>query len=243
MTAGLLLQRACANLVARGGSLKTKSSSRSRAMARSAGGSMHPMRLLQTARSAKSDLELTSRVIDRQGRGGEASPGAGPSCESTSGVDVALATNMISVGLDIIRLGLMVVQGQPKTAAEYIQATSRVGRDPYKPGLVLAVLNVHKPRDRIALRTVPAVPCAASIGREATSVTPWAARALDRALAAVVVSLARHLSPNMTPHGAVARLKQHPELREEVKQAIVSTGASRGYRGWSRPRWPRQSIS
>src|SRR4029077_17218434 len=103
-------------------------------------------------------------------------------------VDVALATNMISVGLDILRLGLMVVQGQPKTAAEYIQATSRIGRDDNRPGLVVVVLNLHKPRDRTHFEQFGNFHRSFYRAVEATSVTPWAARALDRALAAVVVS-------------------------------------------------------
>jgi len=118
-------------------------------------------------------------------------------------VDVALATNMISVGLDITRLGLMVVLGQPKTAAEYIQATSRVGRDDNRPGLVITLLNVHRPRDRSHYERFQHWHTIFYRAVEATSVTPFSPRAVDRGLAAITVALARLGYGNLTaPLGA-----------------------------------------
>jgi hypothetical protein len=128
-------------------------------------------------------------------------------------VDVALATNMISVGLDIQRLGLMVVLGQPKTAAEYIQATSRVGRDDERPGLVVTLLNVHRPRDRSHYERFCGWHESFYRSVEATSVTPFSPRAIDRGIAAVTVALARLGLPAMTaPRSALAVNKHRIEL-------------------------------
>jgi len=106
-------------------------------------------------------------------------------------VDVALASNMISVGLDITRLGLMVVLGQPKMSSEYIQATSRVGREDQKPGLVVTLMNIHRPRDRSHYERFEAYHASFYRAVEATSVTPFSPRAVDRGIAAVTVALAR----------------------------------------------------
>ncbi len=128
-------------------------------------------------------------------------------------VDVALATNMISVGLDISRLGLMVVLGQPKTSAEYIQATSRVGREREKPGLVVTLLNVHRPRDRSHYERFGFYHATFYRSVEASSVTPFSPRALDRALAGTLVALARHGHVPMTaPLGAHAILGEQARL-------------------------------
>ena len=128
-------------------------------------------------------------------------------------VDVALATNMISVGLDIQRLGLMVVLGQPKMASEYIQATSRVGRDDERPGLVVTLLNLHRPRDRSHYERFCAWHESFYRSVEATSVTPFSPRAIDRGIAAVTVALARLGHPGMTaPRGALAVNKHRAAL-------------------------------
>jgi hypothetical protein len=129
---------------------------------------------------------------------------------------------MISVGLDIGRLGLMLVQGQPKTAAEYIQATSRVGRLAERPGLILALLNAHKPRDRMHHEGFRQFHSCFYRAVEATSVTPWAARALDRALAAIVVAAGRHLRPDMTPDDAVVRIRDDSFLQDQIVEVIAA---------------------
>jgi hypothetical protein len=113
-------------------------------------------------------------------------------------VDVALASNMISVGVDIPRLGLMVVCGQPKTTAEYIQSSSRVGRDDARPGLVVTLLNVHKPRDRSHYEHFAAYHESFYRGVEATSVTPFSPRAVDRGIAGLTVALARLADERLT---------------------------------------------
>jgi hypothetical protein len=110
--------------------------------------------------------------------------------------DVTLASNMISVGVDVPRLGAMVVNGQPKGFSEYIQATSRVGRGKVA-GLVVTIYNTARNRDRSHYETFRTWHSTLYRGVEATSVTPFAPRAQDKALHAIVVALGRHLVPGL----------------------------------------------
>ena len=147
-------------------------------------------------------LELTSRVSTSDVA--KARRRLGAPFHSPERVDCAIATNMISVGLDIPRLGLMVVLGQPKTHAEYIQATSRVGRDDQRPGLIVTMLSINKPRDRSHYERFRHYHETFYRSVEVTSVTPFSSGALDHGFAGTLVTMARHRVPSLTPPRGVS---------------------------------------
>ena len=135
-------------------------------------------------------------------------------------VQTLLATNMISVGVDIDRLGLMVLAGQPQGTAEYIQASSRVGRR--DPGLVITVYNSTRSRDRSQYESF--LPYHSALYRrvEATSVTPFSPRARQRALHAVFVILCRHLVPDLQSNNAAKNILHHLSEIDVIKDLLIA---------------------
>ncbi|MCX6407716.1 MAG: DISARM system helicase DrmA [Propionibacteriales bacterium] len=105
--------------------------------------------------------------------------------------DVVLATSMLQVGVDVPRLGLMLVVGQPKNTAEYIQASSRVGRDARKPGLVVSLANWSRPRDMSHFESFRHYHETFYAQVEALSVTPFSDTAMERGLMGMLVSAIR----------------------------------------------------
>lgn len=109
-------------------------------------------------------------------------------------VDVCLASNILEVGVDIDRLSLMSVIGQPKTTSQYIQVTGRVGRSWWeRPGLVVTLYSASKPRDRSHFEKFRTYHERLYAQVEPTSVTPFSPPALDRALHAILVAYVRQL--------------------------------------------------
>ncbi|AKL94715.1 helicase domain-containing protein [Clostridium aceticum] len=142
--------------------------------------------------------------------------------EEGQALDVVLATNMISVGVDVERLGLMVMHNQPKTASEYIQATSRVGRK--YPGLVLTLFNSLRSRDLSHFERFKGFHQAMYRYVEATSVTTFAQGTRDRGLEGLIIGLLRQHHPDLAEETAAIRF-QIDNIIEEAIEFVVDRGS------------------
>lgn len=146
--------------------------------------------------------------------------------------DVVLATSMLQVGVDVTRLGLMLVVGQPKNTAEYIQASSRVGRDGDRPGLVVSLGNWARPRDLAHFEAFRHYHETFYAQVEALSVTPFSVTSLDRGLDGVLVSAARVLQAartrGLSPEDGAARIESERHFAVELIEALVRRVALAG---------------
>lgn len=166
-------------------------------------------------------------------------------------IDVCLASSIIEVGIDIPRLSLMVVAGQPKTTSQYIQVTGRVGRSRDRPGLVVTMYSPSKPRDRSHFERFRSYHERLYANVEPTSVTPFSAPALERALHAILVAYARQQggtelagSPWPFPEHVIERFRElilsraqivDPAEIENVTRVLDRRAAQ--WRAWHRTRW------
>lgn len=130
-----------------------------------------------------------------------------------------LASNMLSVGIDIDRLGIMTVYNQPKSNAEYIQATSRVGRS--NPGVVLTMYNGMRSRDKSHYEQFAYYHKTFYQYVESTSVTPFSARAIEKALHCVFIALIRHTIPGMSGNSDAVKFRNRLNGVDKIKMYIL----------------------
>jgi hypothetical protein len=144
-------------------------------------------------------------------------------------IDVLLATNMLSVGVDVGRLGVMIVAGQPKSTSEYIQATSRVGRA--TPGIVMTVSNWARPRDLSHFESFCHYHATFYRQVEALSVTPYSIGAMDRALTGVLVSAIRQDGFDYNTNTSAQQMQPTNALVQSVLTELPVRAAEAGTGG------------
>ena len=146
--------------------------------------------------------------------------------ERVPALDVLLATSMLQVGVDVQRLGLMLVTGQPKSTAEYIQATSRVGRDRTRPGLVITLYQWSRPRDLAHFEGFGYDHATFGMRVEGLTTTPYSDRALDRGLSAVLAAAVRQSDAGALPNTAAGVVP----LQGAAAQMLLDAFATRAGR-------------
>ncbi|WP_026653303.1 DISARM system helicase DrmA [Butyrivibrio proteoclasticus] len=139
--------------------------------------------------------------------------------ESKECLDTAIATNMIAVGMDVDRLGLMVVTGQPKQNSEYIQATSRIGRA--FPGLVVTLYNPYRPRDLSHYENFTGYHSQLYRFVEGTTATPFSARARDRVMHALIIAALRLKCQQMATNADAINILNVPDEELDCVKGLI----------------------
>jgi hypothetical protein len=137
-------------------------------------------------------------------------------------IDLVLATNMISVGIDIERLNIMLVNGQPRNIAEYIQASSRVGRS--HPGLVVSLLDANRARDKSHFEHFIPFHQAFYKGVEPLSLTPFTESTLNKMLTTLAVAYVRVMEKGMAAQNAAKDFSKEKlnGFRKRIKERFAS---------------------
>ncbi|NHD15998.1 MULTISPECIES: DISARM system helicase DrmA [unclassified Actinopolyspora] len=152
--------------------------------------------------------------------------------EDRTPVDVVLATSMLQVGVDVSRFGLMMVTGQPKNTAEYIQASSRVGRSDAGPGLVVTLYNWTRPRDLAHYEDFEHYHATFYRQVEALSVTPYTRRALDRGTTGAFVAAVRNAVEEHSREGDAQHVDlDDPRVQRITERLLDRAEAVDGFRG------------
>jgi hypothetical protein len=208
---------------------------------------------LTNPRWPKTTMELTSRL--RNDEIPRSIEQLQLKCDSKSCVDICLASNIIEVGIDIDRLGLMTIVGQPKTTAQYIQVSGRVGRRPdVSPGLVITIYGAAKPRDRSHFERFQTYHQQLYAQVEPTSVTPFASPVLKRALSAAIIAYIRQTTvqslepwpfPGKAFDDAVRILRKRAELADSSEIDDLEHEADqrkRNWQNWGRTVWSANTF-
>jgi len=135
-------------------------------------------------------------------------------------IDLVLATNMISVGIDIDRFNIILINSQPKNVAEYIQASSRVGRK-YK-GLVVDLLDANRARDKSHFEHFIPFHQAFYKSVEPVSITPFTENTLEKMLTSIMITYVRHTNNEKGIPMASNNSAQYfqPEMLDGLKNEI-----------------------
>lgn len=136
-------------------------------------------------------------------------------------VDMVLASNMFSVGIDIERLNVMLMNGQPKNVAEYIQASSRVGRK--DKGIVINLLDANRSRDKSYFENYVPFNNAYYKYVEPLSITPFTEITIDKVLASLLVCFVRHKKGLNLDKNAKDFTGEYSELKDFLSKRIKNT--------------------